>query len=62
MHDAQLERASFKQGYHGQTYSIKSSSRANPGSKDHVNDSILDLIIVAKRSLECISNSLKTNN
>ena len=45
MHDAQHERASFEQGFLSQTYSIKSSSREIPGSKDHVKDSILDLIV-----------------
>ena len=46
MHDAQRERGSFEQDSLGQTYSIKSSSRAIPGSKDHEKDSILDLIVV----------------
>ena len=45
MHDVQRERASFEQGYLGQTYSIKSSSREIPCSKDHVKDSILDLVV-----------------
>ena len=57
MHDTQRGRASFEQGYLGQTYSIKSSSRAIPSSKDHEKDSILDLIVVAKRSLERTSNT-----